>query len=462
MNIRIRKFLYCGMLGVIFLFPVYQASSQSPVRVLSLKECIQIGLGNATEILKGQNTVEQSAAQLLFAYGQFLPNLGFGGGYSYSGGNTILTNSPAMANFDRSIYNYQLTSSVNIYSGQYNRANLKASVLNKKSNDLTLIWARQQVALDITQSFLQIMLDKKLVVLQEENLGFSNKREDQIKELTQVGRLTMVDLYQQQAQTSQDQAALSNAQNKLRSDRILLLNKLRLNAKDSLDIYGFEEMPLDDQPQADKYDNELLLVNQGLNNRVDLQSYKLNIEAAAWEIKKYQSGYLPQISFDLGAYNNGYYYNHLYYDGQNQLPPSQNSIGFQLSHQIYGLGAINITWNLFDKYFTKSSVMNARAVYSNTQVDYRDQGMQIISDIRVAYGDYKNDLQLIWTADYGVVAAGKAFDAMQGRYTQGSASFIDVITTQTNLLTAKESQIQADISLILEKSTLDYLIGSDY
>ncbi len=155
-------------------------------------------------------------------------------------------------------------------------------------------WARQQVALDITQSFLQIMLDKKLVLFQEENLGFSNKREDQITALTQVGRLTMVDLYQQQAQTSQDQAALSNAQNKLRSDRILLINKLRLNAKDSLDIYGFDEMALDDQPQADKYDNEQLLVNQGLNNRVDLQSYKLNIEAAAWDIKKYESGYLPQ------------------------------------------------------------------------------------------------------------------------------------------------------------------------
>jgi outer membrane protein len=462
MNIRIRKIFYGGMFGIIFFFPVYRASSQSPVRVLSLQECIQIGLTSATEILKGQNTVEQSGAQLLFAYGQFLPNLGFAGGYSYSGGNTILSNSPAMANFDRSIYNYQLTSSINIYSGQYNRANLKASLLNKKSTELTLKWARQQVALDITQSFLQIMLDKKLVFLQQENLGFSNKREDQIKALTQVGRLTMVDLYQQQAQTSQDQAALSNAENKLRSDRILLLNKLRLNAKDSLDMYGFEELPLDVQPQADKYDNEQSLVNQGLSNRVDLQSYKLNIEAAAWDIKKYQSGYLPQISFDLGAYNNGYYYNHLYYDGQNQLPPSQNNIGYQLSHQIYGLGAINVTWNLFDKNYTKSSVINARALYSNTQIDYRDQSMAVISDIRVAYGDYRNDLQLIRTADYGVVAAGKAFEAMQGRYTQGSASFIDVITTQTNLLTAKESQIQADVSLVLEKRTLDYLVGSDY
>jgi outer membrane protein len=460
MNTGLRKVVSAGTMGVLFIFSAFSSRSQSPVRLLSLPDCIQIGLTHATEILKDQNTVEQSAAQLLFAYGQFLPNLVFGGGYSYSGGNTLLTNSPAMASFDKSTYNYQLTSNVNIYSGQYNRANLKASVLGKKSAELTLKWARQQVALDITQTFLQIMLDKKLVTIQEENLGFSNKREDQITALTQVGRLTMVDLYQQQAATSQDQAALSNAQNKLRSDRILLLNKLRLDAKDSLNLYEFDELPLDDA-QADKYDNELSLVNQGLNDRVDLLSDKLNVEAAAWDIKKYQSGYLPQVSAGLGVYNNGYYYDHLYYEGQNQLPPSQSNIGFQLSH-LYGLAAINFTWNLFDKYFTKSNVMSARASYSNAQIDYRDQGLEIVSDIRMAYGDYKTDLQVIQTANKGVVAARKAFEAMQGRYTQGSASFIDVITTQTNLLTARESQIQADISLVLEKRTLDYLVGSDY
>ncbi len=175
-----------------------------------------------------------------------------------------------------------------------------------------------------------------------------------------------------------------------------------------------------------------------------------------------KAGISRKISFDLGAYNNGYYYNHLNYDGQNQLPPSQNNIGYQLSHQIYGLGAINITWNLFDKNYTKSSVINARALYSNTQIDYRDQSMAVI--FRYSCGIWR--LQKRPSVDphrrLRRCCCGKAFEAMQGRYTQGSASFIDVITTQTNLLTAKESQIQADISLVLEKRTLDYLVGSDY
>jgi outer membrane protein len=327
---------------------------------------------------------------------------------------------------------------------------------------LTLQWARQEVAVDIIQSFLQIMLDKKLLAIQMDNLNISLKREEQISALSQVGRLTLVDLYQQQAQTSQDQAALSNAQNQLRSDKILFLSKLRLNGKDSLDKYDFGELPLDSQAQPDKYGDEQLMIDMALKSRPDLQSYKLNVDAADWNIKKYQSGYLPKISLGLGAFNNGLYYDYLYYDHLTQTPSGQNNIGYQLTHQIYGQAGINATWNIFDNYYTKSNVINARAQYSNASIDYRDQQIQIVSDIQQAYGNYKNDLQLIETNSKGVIAAQKAFDAMQGRYTLGSASFIDVLTTQLSLLNSKQSQIRATISLVLEEETIDYLIGTNY
>jgi outer membrane protein len=461
MNGNTKNMLITGWLQVLFLYAL-PCHSQSTIRLLSLNDCITTGLTNATEILKGHNAVEQAGAEVLFAYGQYLPGVNFSGGYNYSSGNSSLSNVPFMGTLDKSAYYYQLTSTVNIYSGQYTRANFKAALLNKKSQELTLQWARQQVALDIIQTFLQVMLDNKLQIIQEENLAISLKREEQITALTEVGRLTMVDLFQQQAQTSLDKAALSNARNKLRSDKILFLTKLRLNAMDSLEKYDFFELPIDDQPQADKYDNENNLVRQGLANRPDLQAYKTGIDIAGWNIKKYYSGYLPKVSFQAGAINSGLYYNYLYYDHQVQTPSEQNNLSYQLTHQIYGLAGVNATWNIFDNNFTKSNVTAAKAQYSNAQIDYRDQNMQIVSDIRQAFGDYKNDLQLIETASKGLVASQKAFEAMQDRYTQGSASFIDVVTTQINLLTAKESQIQAIIHFMLEKKTLDYLVGSDY
>jgi outer membrane protein len=459
-RININVFLV-GWMPLLFLCTL-TCYSQSSIRILSLDNCIKTGLTNATEVLKGQNAVEQAGAQVLYAYGEYLPSVNFSGGYNYSSGNSSLLNVPFMGTLDKSAYYYQLTSTINIYSGQYTRANFKASIFNKKGQELTLQWARQEVALDIIQTFLQVMLDKKLQTIQKENLLISEKREEQITALTEVGRLTMVDLFQQQAQTSLDQAALSNAMNKLRSDKILFLTKLRLNAKDSLEKYDFDELPLDDQPQAEKYDNENNLVRQALANRTDLQANEMNIDMAAWNIKKYYSGYLPKVSFQAGAFNSGLYYDYLYYDHQVETPSAQNNLSYQLTHQVYGLAGVNATWNIFDNNYTKSNVISAKAQYRNAQIDYRDQRLQIVSDVRQAFGDYKNDLQLIETANKGLIAAEKAFQAMQDRYIQGSASFIDVVTTQINLLTAKESQIQAIINFMLEKRTLDYLLGSDY
>ncbi len=443
-------------------FSWHDLNAQSPADTLGLEQTIRVGLTNATEVLKDRNIVEQAGAQLLYAYGQFLPNLIFEGNYSYAVGNSLLTTEPVIATSNRSIYNYQLTSNINIYSGQYNRANLKASVLSRQSTQLSLQWARQEVAIDIIQSFLQIMLDKKLVEIQTDNLNISLRREDQIQALVQAGRLTPVDLYQQQAETSQDQADLSNAQNQLRSDKILLLSKLRLNERDSLDKYEFGTIPLNSEAQPEKYGDELVMVDEALKGRSDLQAYKLNVDAADWNIRKYQSGYLPKISLGIGAYNSGLYYDYLYYDHKAQTPDAQNNIGYQLTHQIYALAGINATWNIFDNYFTRSNVIIAKTQYSNAKIDYRDQQIQIISDIRQAYGNYKNDLQLIETNEKGITAAQKAFDAMQGRYTQGAASFIDVLTTQRALLNAKQSQIHAIISLTMEEKSLDYLTGTQY
>jgi outer membrane protein len=431
-------------------------------RTLGLEEAIKIGLDHATQTIVGSNQVTQAGAQLLYAYGAFLPNATFSGDYDYAVGNTMLTTTFAMATIDRSSYDYQLTSTLNIYSGGYNRANLKVALLGKKSAELSLLWARQQVAFDIIQTFLQVTLDKKNRDLLAENLDISVKREDQISELTKVGRLTQVDLFRQKAQTSQDKYSLTSAENKLRTDKIIFLNKLRLNIRDSLGIYDIQESELDSTASLDKYGSEPAMLETALTRRPDLKATRLNLESAEWNLKKYRSGYLPHINAELGGYNTGLYYNYLYYDQKVQTPQGQNSIAFQLTHQVYLQAGLNITWNLFDNFYTRSNVIAAKAQLSDSAVVYRDQQLQVIADIRTAYGNYKNDLQQISTATKGLESAQKAFDATSAKYTLGSSSYIDVINAQMVLLSSRQSLLASVVSLMMDKKMLDYLQTTTY
>lgn len=435
-------------------------AARAQVTTLSLQDCVEIGVTRSTPVLQGNNAVALSATQVLEAYGQlFLPDLTAGAGYNYGVGNNFYsTVGPELVKANRSAFDYQLTSSVNIFSGYTNLSAWKAAKLGKQSTELNLEWAKEQIAEDITQSYLQVILDRKFVDLDSDNLRISRGREDQLTALTDVGQRAKTDLYQQQAQTSRDQLTLINARNQLRNDKILLLKKMRL---DSLDQYEFADMPIDDDPHAELYGNEPTLVQKALTDRVDQQALRINTEAADWDVKRYKGGYLPRISFGAGLYDAGAWFNTLYVNHADALPASQTPFYNQLYKQVNGVFGLNATWNIFDKYYTKSNVQAARIQADNTRIDLQDNKVAIVSQVRQAYGDYTTAIQQVATAAKGLIAAQAAFDNLTGRYQQGVSDFIDLSNAQLVLLQARQTAVQASLSIMLDKRVIDFYTGHE-
>lgn len=451
-------FLKAGVIIALLCSDTVFAQQAGNVQKLSLQECINIGLEKSTAVLKGNNNVAFAGAQVLAAYGQYLPNLAAGAGYNFNKGNNFFSSSGAtLIDEARSQFNYQLTSSVNIFSGYYNYSNWKAAKLNEKMSDYTLERAKQQIALDIAQSYLQVILDKQIAELDSNNLQISLKREDQLNVLTNVGRKAKTDLYQQQAQTSNDKLVYISAKNRLQNDKILLFQKLRI---DSTDNYDIVDIPIDDAANATEYGNRDKLLQQALDERVDLKSAKLNTEYALWNIKKYKSGYLPSVNFTLGVYNNGAYFHDLAINGNEAMPPSQENIPTQLYKYTYGVAALNATWNIFDRYYTKSAVTTAKLNAENAKIDLQDAQIGILANVKQAYNDYVNAVQKMETVDVGLTAAQQAYEAINGRYKEGASDFITEANAQLVLLQAQQNKAQASVNMMLQKKIIDFYVGS--
>jgi len=428
------------------------------VKILDLQGCINIALERSTAVLKGNNNVALTGAQVLAAYGQYLPNLAAGAGYNYDRGNNFFASSgPILVNENRSQFNYQLTSSLNLFTGYYNYSTWKSAKLSQQMSNLTLERAKQQIELDVTQSYLQVVLDKKIVALDSANLSTSLKREDQLIALTDVGRKAKTDLYQQQAQTSSDKLLFINAQSKLQNDKILLFQKLRV---DSVDNYDIAEIVIDDNANAAQYGNKDALVSQALQDRVDLKSEMLNTEYSDWNIKKYRSGYLPSVSLSAGLYNNGAYFNSLSVNGENSQPADQQNIPTQLYKYTYGIVGVNAIWNIFDRFYTKSNVVSAKIYADNARIDLQDTKINIVADVKQAYNDYTNAVQQMETVDKGLTAAEKAYEAVNGRYKEGASDFITESNAQLVLLQAGQNKIQASVNMMLQKKIIDFYTGS--
>ena len=447
-----------GKVLLILFFVWGSLNAQESPKLLSLEECIQTALTNSTTVVKGLNAVELSGAQVLAAHGQFLPDAMVGGAVTYTGGTNLLTVTlPTLVNSQRGNITYQVVSSINLYNGYSNKASLKAALLNKEMTELSLERAKQQIKLDVTQTYLQVVLDKQIVEFAQQNYQTSLQRESQLKELVAVGRRPQSDLYQQQSQTSLDQQFLTSTTNKLNIDQILLLQRLRMNPAGD---YQIADVAIDEDPLGEEYTNEQSLIEKALAQRADLKSSQRNQDAALWYVRRSKSGYLPRVSMNAGAYGIAAHFTSLYINGDDKLPADQRSIGTQLSDQIYGVMALNVGWTIFDKYVTKSNVAIARVNASNARVDFENVNIQIVSEVKQAIGNYTTALQQTETSQKGLLAATQAFETLNARYTIGSANFIELANAQNNLLLAKQNRAQAAISLFLQKKVIDFYLGN--
>jgi outer membrane protein len=423
---------------------------------LQLDDCIKVGLAQSAQILQSENSVEITGAALMSAYGQFLPDLNFGGNYSYLSGKDLYTSSvPTLVYANESQMTYQLTSTVNIFNGYANYSALKAATLTQSASQFNLERAKQQITFDITQSFLQVILDRRIVEYAQKNLDASTQREAQLQGLTDVGRRAISDLYQQQAETRRDKLFQIQSENKLKNDIILLLRKLKISQTDK---YSIGDMVLDSLPLGPDYQNVQNLVDKAMEQRPDVKTSELNIKIAGWNIENYKSGYYPRLYFEGGLFSNGGYFNELYVNNIEYLGP-QEPYDKALFGQIYGGLALNFSWHIFDREYNKANVEMARINENNTEIQHDDLAVQISSDIKQAYNDYIAALQQIKTANRGLFAASQAYEVINGEYNVGRADFVTLSNAQVALLQAQVNKAQSDVNLVLQKKIIDYYLG---
>ena len=452
------KAKYLLVLFLLFSLAVFRSSAQPPQKTLTLDDCIRMGIDSATQVLYGKNAIQLSGIAVMNAYGQFLPDLNLTANYTFNGGKNLLTTStPTLIDSRQNILNYQLISSINLFNGFYDYAALKAATVAKSASEMNLNRAKQQISFDVTQSYLQLILDRRIAAYAQENLNASIQREAQLKALTDVGRKAPSDLYQQQAQTSSDKLFMIQTEQKVKNDKILLLRKIRISQPDK---YELADTPLDTTLSGQQYQNIDDLISKALAQRPDLQASELNIKVIDWNIKQFKSGYLPKLNLNYGLISNGGYLDRLYVNGVNGLNTPQEPLGKALFGQVYGTVGLGMSWKVFDKFITRHNLESGRLYRSNAELARDDLSFQITADVRQAYNDYVAALQQIETANKGLIAARQAYDVIKGRYDIGSANYIEVTNAQAALLQAEVNKVQNLIKLSLQKKVIDYLVGN--
>jgi len=436
----------------IFIIPVSADENK-----LSLESSIRLAIANTTAVLKSQADLELSGANLLKSYAQFLPNLTTQNNYVYTHGSTYYTTGvPSTISGANSQVNLSISSDLNLFNGFADSAAFQASILRKNFADLTLDHVKQQIALDIVQSFLQIILDKKLEAIAAQNLQESQSREELLVAQNRLGAKSPSDMYLQQAETSTAESSLFTIQNKLATDTLILQQKLRLNLRDKVELLD-PPLPVEEKVH---YSDERELIETALAKRTDLHASEDLLSAANLDVKNAAATYLPAVDLVGSAMSGGDTLYNQTLNGANVMPSSQEDMGTQLANQTRYAVTLNFTWNIFDKLVTYANEAHASNQAYKVKLDSEDLENEVVKEARQALGDYRLAEAQLKSSQKGLFAAQQAYKVMGGRYQVGSASFVDLMTAQDTLVRAESARAEALISFQLQIWTMKYVLGN--
>lgn len=451
------------ILSVILLLslPVTASAADATEKTLSLRECIDIALKNATTVAKAENMLRLEGTDVLKSYGSFLPKVSAAATYvpwsvsrSYAERSSLETGVTRVRT-DTETLDLTLTASLNIFNGLRDYASLRAALDRQKAAGHTVWRAKQTVVFDITQHYYQVLLDGELLGIAQENLRSAKDLLTLTDRQFQIGLKSAADLYQQQAEVGNNELSAIRAETRLRRSKLELLRRLRIDPRTALSLEpvpgGMEDSPiLSSDPDT--------LAGYGLRHRRDLLALERETAASRWEITRAAGSRYPSLDLNFNVSTSAVESFSQTIGGQTlayTYPPVSDQLTGLVGYSL----VLSMNWPIFDGFLTRYSVESARVSHLNQQLDLDDLKKGILIDLQQVAGDYRAALKQIETARLNLRAAQSAFDSVRKKYELGASGFVELSASRAVLFNAKSSQTQATYNLALQKSILDYTAG---
>jgi outer membrane protein TolC len=119
-----------------------------------------------------------------------------------------------------------------------------------------------------------------------------------------------------------------------------------------------------------------------------------------------------------------------------------------------------LRWSVFDGLLTRGKVTQARAQLEQAKIDYADTRRGIELEVRQAYSDYLQAVELLEAQKKTVDQAVESLRLAGVRFNTGTGTQLDVLSAQTALTDARSNEIQALYDYNVAIATLERATGS--
>jgi outer membrane protein TolC len=414
---------------------VHPAAAQR--RQVTLSEAIARAGRVQPLIVQAEGQTRNTGARLLSAKGSYLPSLTFS-----AGGSTFFSEAQRLdqstgqlvtAGTRTKSLSSSISSSIELFDGFRRSADLRAARANDDAATANLSDARFQQALQTTNTFLDALAAKRLLLVRQASL---RRAEQQLQ--TSVARLqagaatrsdslrSLVGVGNAQLQLLDTEAQLASAEANLGR---LIGETDRVEAVDDTNFYRVV-------PPVDV----AALRAEVLARSPQVQAADAGEQAADATLKASRSTYWPSLTL-TGSYQ---------LDGNNR-----NAYTF-LSQNRFSL---SLSWPLFNRFTREQNVVTQSVALDIARAEAQETRRAVVADLTARLAELETARLRIDISARSVEASREDLRVQQERYRLGASTILDVLTTQEQLTQAEVDAVTAWFDYLRAKAAIEALIG---
>ncbi|HTS61168.1 MAG TPA: TolC family protein [Candidatus Acidoferrales bacterium] len=418
-------------------------------------------------LLTNTTSLTQDYRSFYFQYSQQFIT-GTSAAFSWAGGRNYLNSSspllnPAVSGYFDLIVNQPLLQGFNVAVNNRNirvaRNNMKVSNLQVKLQVATTVSAALNLYWDLV-SFNEAVRIKEKALETAQSLFEGNKKQ------VEIGALPAIEVTRAAVEVSSSKEDLLIAQTNVSQQEIVLKNALSRNGIENPWLDEVHIVPLDhiEVPETDEVRPVQDLINDAIENRVEVETKKINVDSQKMLLQGDKNGLLPSLSAFAEFTNHGL-----------AGPPNPLQPGVAADpYFVGGLGTVlsQVFRRNFPDYSAGVSLnipfrnRAAQADFVTDQLQLRQSELQlqrVLNQVRVDVKTALIGLQQAraryQTAVDARVLAEKSLAAEQKRFQSGVSTVALVIQAQRDLSGNQDAEVQATANYTHARIAFDMALG---
>ncbi|MDR0574236.1 MAG: TolC family protein [Tannerella sp.] len=428
---------------LIFLFSLNMQAQPlgKNTKIWSLQECIDYANEHNLEIQMQQVNIDKQEVTLNTARNKRLPNLTANASQSFSFGRSASGYDNTYQDRNSSSTQWSASTSVPIFTGFMINNEIAASKLDLQAVTAELEKAKENMEINITTSYLQVLYSKEILDIANRQADLSREQLERTKKMYENGRASDAQIYEVEAQIANDELSVVQAASDLQMAILSLAQMLELPTPEGFDVEEPEDMVdflLVRRPNA--------IYETAVTTRAAIRVEELRLKSNEKYMKVAQSSFYPTLSFGAGYSNNYYKINGF----------NNTSFSDQLKNNGNEYFSLNLSVPVFNRFATRNNVKTARLNMQLQELQLENSKKSLYKEIQQAYYNAATSGEKYKSAEVAYKSAEKSFGYMKEKLDNGRATTYEYNDSKTSMTKALSNRTQAKYDFILRKKILEF------